>query len=142
MAFYSDEAIVGVIEDFYGAGLYALLINDALDAISGESTLAAVAALELAEGGGYTRKGPITLPGPTKIGGIWVSEAPPQLWTGTGGGFGPFNKIVYICGGTGTVGNSTGYLLTVYNREGGPLTRLSGQEFEHTATFTHTGTVS
>lgn len=153
--YHATQFNTRMIADYIGANLFAFLINDPSNTILESSTMAQAAALEITATNGYTRLGAITLPGATTATEdavlviantpsvvqrpVTTCIAPQQQWAAVGGQMGPFTKVCYARGATGTRGNTSGTLVRIETVAGAPLTLEDGQQFRHTATFKFAG---
>lgn len=147
----SDDNKKAILDSWINTGLHAFLIADPSNSIDAASSMAGAAALEIAEGVGYTRKG-VALPAATiritttPVERIATTIAPEQIWASTGN-MPTFHKICYARGATAVRGATTGTLVrvedAVHDAQGAavPVTLISGQSYRHTATFEVGGTV-
>ena len=149
----SDENKRAILDQWINTGLHAFLIADPTNSIDAASSMAGAAALEIAEGAGYTRK-VVALPVSTirvttvaPIERIATTIAPEQTWAATGN-IPTFHKVCYARGATAIRGATTGSLVSVehavHDAQNAPVavTLISGQSYRHTATLEVGGTIT
>lgn len=149
----SDENKKAILDIWINTGLHGFLIADPTNSIDAASSMAGAAALEIAEGAGYSRKA-VTLPASTiRVTGAAPTEriattvAPEQVWAATAD-VPTFHKVCYARGATSVRGATTGTLVRVehalHDSTGAPVAvnLISGQSYRHTATFEVGGAVT
>lgn len=134
--FYGDELIKRFL-DLCGKDLYALLINDYDNPITAATPFSEIAQMEIHEGYGYERRGPIVLPEPFKTAKGWATVAPKPSWQARGGPISAFTKIVYACHAEPECGSGKGILVSSSIIWDPPVRQMlnEGDYYEHQLTI-------